>query len=72
MQEIEIVGEWEFYWDQLLESTDFSVENADSIQYIHVPSIWNKYEIDGEEIPIKGTATYRAIILLDTTNCELV
>ena len=58
---IRLDGDWEFYWEQLLEPKDFN----DSIHpaptgFIHVPGIWNGYKVDGRR-PLDGLgfATFR-------------
>lgn len=55
---IKLDGQWEFYWNMLLESKDFN-ENSLIAEYINVPGSWNKYIIDNKEIGGDGYATYR-------------
>lgn len=54
-------GEWEFYWNQLLDYDDFhgDEENLSLSGYFNVPSTWNRYTVDNEKLPEKGFATYR-------------
>ncbi|TCZ77692.1 hypothetical protein E0485_09415 [Paenibacillus albiflavus] len=63
-QVVYLNGEWELYWQELLEPTDLSPQNKSghSLSYIHVPSIWGKNELNGKELPNQGYATYRLII----------
>lgn len=64
---LKIQGEFEFYWNQLLNPTDF--ENPDlSTDYIYLnfPDAWNGETINGIKIPGKGYATYRATLYFDT------
>lgn len=67
---IQLDGEWEFYWRQLLTHDDF--HEADKAYqpdgYFSVPSVWNKYKIDGEKLPGKGYGTYR--LKIKTNNIE--
>ena len=57
---VRLNGEWEFYWEQLLEPGDFSGEGRpQQTGFFHVPSIWNGYEIEGEELSGDGCATFR-------------
>ncbi|MBM7573437.1 ATP-binding protein [Aquibacillus albus] len=56
---ISLEGEWAFYWGELLEPSDFSRGNPPHGQWVFVPSIWNRYEINGEKLPGTGYATYR-------------
>ena len=55
---INLHGEWEFYWEKLLEPGDFA-KNPEKTGYIYVPGDWNGYQVDGEELPGHGYATYR-------------
>ena len=61
-------GEMEFYWNRLLSPADF--ENNDSLNIsknlMLFPKTWNMQNIDGEEIPGRGYATYRADLIFDT------
>ncbi|TYA52466.1 adenylate/guanylate cyclase domain-containing protein [Formosa maritima] len=50
-------GEWEFYWNQLLEPKDFSSNS--SHKYIELPGVWNGYQHNNEELPGEGFATFR-------------
>ena len=67
-------GEWEFYWNQLLEPADFTrdstlVERADRIA---VSSAWNGFQlessqgIDDQGLPAFGYATYRKVLQFDS------
>lgn len=62
---IELNGEWEFYWDQLLTPEDFrKEENAKPALtgYMHVPSQWNGKRLNGITLPVHGSATYRLVL----------
>lgn len=54
-------GEWEFYWNELLNYDDFHRDgnHYKPNGYFDVPNVWNKYSIDGEKLPGEGYATYR-------------
>lgn len=58
---LKLEGEWEFYWNELLDHDDFQSDGhlMDPDGYFNVPSVWNNYEIDGEKLPGHGYATYR-------------
>lgn len=58
---INLDGEWEFYYNQLLYYEDFQ-KNASSNNYIDVPSSWNKHVIAGKVVSGTGYATYRLIL----------
>ena len=60
-------GEWEFYWNQLLNSEDFSGKTdikPEFTGYMKVPGMWTK-ELNGKKIPSRGYATYRLKIKLN-------
>lgn len=58
---IQLTGEWEFYWRQLLTYKDFKQDNSkiDFNGYQYVPDIWDDYNINGEHPTGTGYATYR-------------
>ena len=58
---IQLTGEWEFYWQQLLTYEDFKQgkSNIDFNGYQYVPDVWNSYNINGEQAKGTGYATYR-------------
>lgn len=64
--EIEFTGEWEFYWNQLLSPGDFKQDTPENVKFIHIPSVWNSFTIDNKNLPGKGAATYRLLILNNT------
>ena len=66
---IRLNGEWEFYWNSLLEPADFAdrtrvrVPQADT-HYAVVPSTWGHYMQEGHSLSNQGYATYRLTIML--------
>ena len=58
-------GEWELYWEKLLEPSDFT-ENAskedESAVYANIPLIWENQRIDNVNITGRGYATLRTVI----------
>ncbi len=63
LKSIKLQGDWEFYWNQLLEPKDF--ENSENTLYPifgKTPKGWTSYQIDNAKLPNKGYATYRLII----------
>lgn len=62
---IELGGEWEFYWNRLLLPEDFKAASP-SIEPIYMtqPAVWNDMVIEGEQIDGNGFATYRLIVKL--------
>ncbi|MDA3892097.1 MAG: SpoIIE family protein phosphatase [Salinivirgaceae bacterium] len=71
LKDIEFSGDWEFYWNQLLTPSDFSKNTVAMSKYVPVPSVWNSFEINGENLPRFGAATYRMHILVDYPSPEL-
>lgn len=64
---VELDGEWEFYWNQLLHTDDFQRGESDATAinpaYIQVPGSWHTLSLDNdEELSVHGAATYRAIL----------
>jgi len=61
---IKLNGGWEFYWNRLLDPSDFSDSIEPEPDCIgRVPSYWTSYEGKGGPYPGKGNATYRLRIL---------
>jgi len=58
-----LIGEWEFYWDQLLSYDDLQQDKQDNKQLVYVPNTWDAYESDQDKLPGFGFATYRIKIL---------
>lgn len=57
---VRLNGEWEFYWEQLLEPGDFSGgRQPGRTGFYRVPSLWNDYPIEGVKFPGDGYATFR-------------
>lgn len=61
-------GEWEFYWNQLIEPQEFKDQSS---SYIVMPSVWNDYESDGEELSGQAYATFRLHIKKNFKNEKL-
>ncbi|MCP4134391.1 MAG: response regulator [bacterium] len=65
---VKLSGEWEFYWEQFLESDDFSRENPpEKTALLPVPGCWDNFSKDGKKFPGSGYATYRLKVLMDET-----
>jgi signal transduction histidine kinase len=62
---VDISGEYEFYWRQLLTPESFShAELPKRGGFIKVPEYWNGYELNGMKLTGAGYATYRLTVLL--------
>ena len=69
---VNLTGEYEFYWNQLLNPQDFSrYRSSLKPDFIAVPSAWNDFEYQGKAIPGDGYATYRLTVLLNGNNSTL-
>ncbi|MGE0078673.1 MAG: 7TM diverse intracellular signaling domain-containing protein [Bacteroidales bacterium] len=61
---IGLVGDYEFYWNQLLKPNDFIDSTKKTLtSYIKLPNIWNGYKVDSIELKGEGYATFRLKIL---------
>ncbi len=56
---VELTGEWEFYWHELLNPENFT-KKADSAQrvFVDVPGNWNSYSLNNKKILAYGYGTY--------------
>ncbi len=63
---ITLNGEWEFYWNQLLQPQDF-VDTL-SKSYIQLPGVWNDVDYEGNTLQGEGYATFRIKIKTDLKN----
>ncbi len=59
---VDLNGEWEFYWEKLLDPSDFESNDLLKAEYIHVPGGWAKQE--GKSYPELGYAAYRLQIMV--------
>jgi len=58
---IELSGEWEFYWQEIITPTEFN-ERSTSKSYGQIPQFWKHYP---EEYAKHGFGTYRLVFYLD-------
>jgi two-component system, sensor histidine kinase ChiS len=57
---INLNGQWEFYWNKLLEPTDFENSNLFPEEAsFKIPGRWNGHKINGQELDGEGYATFR-------------
>lgn len=57
-------GQWEFYWNQLLEPGE--LESDIVTEYIEIPGSWNKYKSNERTYSGDGYATYRLTFITET------
>ena len=61
---VRLDGNWEFYWDQLLEPKDFKGGSIPKMTgYYSISNYWTSYKNDKMKFPSLGYATYRAVIM---------
>lgn len=66
-------GEWEFYWDRLLEPTDFAgaIDVDPETRMMNLPRSWNGYQVDGNLLAGSGYATFHLQIHYPHHNAPL-
>jgi len=64
---VNLEGDWEFYWNQLISPKDFNNNpNKYQPEYLPFPNLWSNLEIDGQPLPSIGYATYRLTFRTDS------
>ncbi|HPL63309.1 MAG TPA: 7TM diverse intracellular signaling domain-containing protein [Syntrophales bacterium] len=62
---VELDGEWEFYWHQLLAPDDFSSGRLPArTGYFSIPAYWNGHDANGRPLSGSGCATHRLLVRL--------
>ncbi len=61
---INLDGQWEFYWNQLIDPDKFK-NNERRNEYINLPNSWNGYKMNENKSSGEGYATYRLIFITD-------
>ncbi|GGG22281.1 hybrid sensor histidine kinase/response regulator [Paenibacillus abyssi] len=64
---IALDGEWEFVPGSLVDTAYFNREGEGKI-YVPVPSLWSKYKLEGQKVPLYTSASYRLRIKLPDNN----
>lgn len=67
--EIQLDGDWLFYWNQLLQPGDAAVNKGIPVQF---PSKWSDITINTKQLPAFGYATYKLTVLLPRTPVPLL
>lgn len=65
---VRLDGEWLFFWNQLLEPSDFDSTAEQASEVITVPGIWNGHELNGKKLDGSGYATFKLHIKLKEPN----
>ena len=69
---VELRGEWEFYWNQLLPPAyAFEMNKEKKTGFMSLPGSWNGYKINGKSISGEGYATFRLRVLLKNVQVPL-
>jgi signal transduction histidine kinase len=61
---VKLNGEWEFYWNEMLNPVDFKTPGIKPPYFGKVPSYWTDYPQDQVKTMKFGYATYRLVVLL--------
>ncbi|WP_159881679.1 sensor histidine kinase [Paenibacillus puerhi] len=64
---LNLIGEWEFYWQELLSPEDIQnrlARDRNHDRWISIPGSWLGYRIDGQQLKGTGFATFRVVIEL--------
>lgn len=70
---VNLDGEWEFYWQQLLTPEDFNTSpSPNNKDFIYIPSKWNKGVNEQKELPEYGYATFKLKVLLGDNHKDLM
>ncbi len=67
---IDLSGEWQFYWNKFYSPKDFMDTTIKPDIFINVPGVWTGLKIKGKAIPDTGYATFRLTIISDTNYAE--
>ncbi len=64
---VQLKGDWEFYWNALLESENFidSSKLPAKTGFLRLPSMWNDFKMKGRNLPGIGYATLRMRLLIE-------
>ncbi|WP_190914008.1 ATP-binding protein [Paenibacillus sabuli] len=69
---VSLGGEWELYWNALLNEKDIADPTAiPRSAIVTVPNVWSGYVIEGRALPGFGYATYRLTIKLNEAGQKL-
>jgi len=68
---VKLNGEWAFYWNQLVHASDKTEKISSNEYFISLPSSWDGYAYDGQQLKGLGFATYHLRILLPKDTHEL-
>lgn len=62
---VQLDGEWEFYWQKLLEPADFEGKAPPGMTgFFNIPGYWNGHEVNGKSLKGDGYATFRLKVMI--------
>ena len=64
-------GEWEFNWSEFLTFNDYNNNSHSGSIYANVPQVWNRYQLNGQNLPGFGYATYHLKVKVPDTKTIL-
>lgn len=64
-------GEWEFHWGEFLTGKDFNNNSHSGSIDANVPQVWNRYQLNGQNLPGFGYATYHLKVKVPDTKTIL-
>ncbi|SET37917.1 diguanylate cyclase (GGDEF) domain-containing protein [Natronincola peptidivorans] len=67
---IALKGEWEFYWNQLVDPSEFNQIEEETMDYLTVPQLWKGQTYRGSSLGETGAATYRFFLTIDNSSIE--
>ena len=67
---INLVGEWEFYWQEYLNSDELNSPSQKKV-YRQFPKLWQNDTVNGQIISPTGYATHRLKVILNSITPEL-
>jgi len=70
-QPVPLRGEWQLYWQQLLQSEAFDKELVGTMAIANVPGTWEQQRFHGQQMTSHGYATFRLRIQINSEDSEL-
>ncbi len=66
---VSLKGEWEMYWQELLDPDQLSnLPDDKPVVYFQMPSVWNDHQVGGTRLTGKGYATFRLRVKLHSNS----
>ncbi|KJS64814.1 MAG: hypothetical protein JL50_18185 [Peptococcaceae bacterium BICA1-7] len=68
---LNLSGEWDFYWNRFLSHNELKNSALEEDVKAVVPAVWNKYRVNGHNLPGYGYATYRITVVNAKTDMPI-